>query len=522
MSSAKQYGQEAEKDRRKQHLALGIAITLIVGALILWNNWPKTSHVTAAQIGKQEFTVNEVNYYYTQVYNNTWQMAKMYEQYGMPSEYDVTLTPEDQMYDEASGKTYADYFRETALSQLQEIAILKDQATTAEYSLSKEGTASVKSQLESIDSQILQLKVKNGGNETYYLKAMYGENMTKSLLTDIITDITHANEYAKHHAEQLTFDKAALTAHYETNAAALDSYDFRLFHINAEPESAIDAEGNALDPTDEQMADAMDNARGTANAMAAKIKRGADFNTMAQNYAKEDDKVNYDDPNSTLTVDALGSSLTTVYGDWLKDSARRSNAVGVVEQDGSGVYVLQFITREKRDHSFQTVDIGSILITADTTETTDTEGNITKSPTAEQLTAAQAKAEKLLSQWNTISDKTPEAFLALVPAGNKTSSGQTITELVRNTYGKDFDQWVFTPDNANVGDTTIVEATDDSTGAVIGYRLVNLTAFGQSRWAYEAETALRNAEYTLWFEGLKAEYAISPLEGMNLVGKTAT
>jgi len=521
MSSAKRYGQQVEKDRSKQHLVLGIVIALIVCALILWNNWPKTSNVTAAQIGEQDFTANEVNYYYTQVYNNTWQTAKMYEQYGMPSKYDVKLAPKDQIYDEASGKTYADYFRETALSQLQEIAILKDQATKAGYSLSEEGVGSVKTQLASIDSQIMQLMVKNGGGEPYYLKAMYGETMTKSYLKSIITDITLAKEYAEVKAKEPTYDAAALGAYYEANAAALDSYDYRLFLVSAEPESGVDADGKAVDPTDEQLSAAMDKARNTANAMAAKLKRGADFNTVAQEYAKEDAKVNYNDPNYSLTIDALGSSLTAVYGDWLKDPARTSNELGVVEQDGTGVYVLQFITREKRDNSFQTVDIGSVLVTADTTESTDAEGTTTKAATAEQLAAAKTKAEELLTQWNAVTDKTTEAFLALAPTGDTKISGEAVTALVRNTYGKDFDQWAFAPNAASVGDTTIVEATD-SNGAVIGYRLVNLTAFGQSRWVYGAETALRNSQYSLWFESLKSEYTITECEGMNQVGKPAS
>lgn len=518
MNSANYRGKQAEKDRSKQYIILGIVIALIVGALIVWGNKSTNSNVDAVKIGEQTFKTSEVEYYYTQAYNSTWQMAKMYEQYGMSSGYDTTKAPKDQIYEEASGKTYADFFRETALTQLQQVALLNDQAKKDNYKLSEAGNASVEQQMKSIESQILQLVVTKNGSEDYYLKAMYGKNMTKSLLKRILTDVTLADEYAKHRTEGLNYEPTQIETYYQQNAVALDSYDFRTFFVAAKPESGVDETGKPVEPTEEQTAAAMNIARATADDMAKAVKRGTDFTVAAQQFAPEAEKATYAEDTSTLTTDAQGSSLTSVYGDWLKDGARKAGQVEVIEQSGSGYFVVQFLAREKRDNSFETVDVSSILVTAETTETTDESGTKTSAPTADQLAAAKTKAEEILAQFTNGSDKSADALLALASA-QKSDAITTASEskLARNTYGKNFDQWAFAPGTAQIGTVQMVEATDNA-GAAIGYRIALLNGFGQPRWQYAALTALQNADYSAWLETEKAQYPIQELDGMKQVG----
>lgn len=524
MTKSFQKGNQPDKPLSKLYVALGVVVAVLVAALILWNNglFQKSETVTAATIGEQAFDNTEVSYYYYQVYNSTYNMAKMYEQYGMSYGYDTSLKPEEQFYDEEAGKTWADYFRETALNQLQQVVILTDQAGKDQYSLSEEGAASVDAQMKSIDAQLTQYSVTYGGRESYYFGQMYGENMTKGLLKDLITQATLANEYAQWRADQFTYDEAALTAYYKAHTEDLDSFDYRICFIPAKPETEVDEEGNQAAPTEEQTAAAMKLAKQAADEMASQVKRGKDFNLLATEYADETAREQYKDPSYNLTIDGLGSSLTAVYGDWLKDDARRAGQVGVIEQEGSGYYVVQFLGRERRDNSYQTVDASSILVKAETTESTDEQGNTVNKPTEEQLAAARTAAEDILTQWEAVSDQTSDAFLALAPAAaeGEEPAGEALTEVSRNTYGADFDKWAFTPGAATLGSSSIVEATDEM-GTVIGYRIMYLTAFGQPRWEFGAESALRSADYQVWFEGVKEGYPITQAEGMKLVGPQA-
>jgi hypothetical protein len=210
-----------------------------------------------------------------------------------------------------------------------------------------------------------------------------------------------------------------------------------------------------------------------------------------------------------------------VYGNWLKDEARRTNEVGVVKEEGSGYYVVQFLNRERRDNSYQTVDVNSIFVESETTTTTDEQGNSVQKPTDEQLAAAYEKTEGILAQWNAVTDPTTDAFLSLAAQDSKSGEpkSEALTEVARNTYGTDFDKWAFTPGLTSPGNTVIVEATDSS-GAVIGYRIMYLKAFGQSRWEYSAVTALRNVDYQDWYTSLQDQYPITQEEGMKQVGVT--
>lgn len=519
MSTAKSYGKQAPPNHSKRNLAIGVIIIAAVAALIIWNNFFRdNTNVTAAKIGEQTFDATEVNYYYAQVYNNTVQMSSLYTQLGMPG-YDTNLSAKEQIYDEESGKTYEDYFRETALSSMQEIVALKAEAAKAGYTLSQEGRDNVDAQIKAIEDGLMQYTIKYGGREAYYLQASYGKGMTKGKLKAILTDVILAEEYAKARAQEFTYDDATIDQYYQENKADLDSYDFHTFFVAANPEAGTNEDGTPAEPTEEQKTAAMKTARDTANAMAAKVRGGQDFLIAAQNAAPEEDKADYVD-GYTLTSDALGSKVSGAYASWVKDAGRRAGEITVVEDGTNGCYVVQFVAREKRDASLETVDVNSILFTAEVTETTDADGKTTSAPTEEQLAAAKTSADAMLAQWKASTDQSAEAFLALAPSSSNEKDPQASKHeaLARNTFGTDFDKWAFTPGAVKVGDTALVEATDQS-GAVIGYRLVQITALGQSRWLYTAENALRTKDYDAWFEEIKPNYPITQEEaGMKLVG----
>lgn len=521
MSAPKHYGAKPEVNHSKRNLVLGILIAVLVIAVIAYANWPKHNNTTAVQIGERGYTVDEVNYFYTQASQQEAQMASLYAQLGMEGGgYDSSLPASEQIQNQESGKTYAEYFRETALTNLQQVAILLDQAKQAGHTLSDKGKESVEQQLKGLEDSILQAQITQGGSKEYYLKRMYGEGMTQSLLKSILTDVTLANEYAETRAEEFTYDDAALDTYYQASKDDLDSYDYRLFYIAAKPETdgTVDAEGKPTEPTEAQTDAALKLARASANEMLGKVKAGANFSTTAASYAEEADKAKYQDGDAALTTDAQGSALSgSSYGDWLMDAARRPNDMTVTDNGTSGCYVVQFVSREKRNNSVETLDVRSLLVTAETTENTAEDGTVTSAPSEEQLAAAKTKAEDLLARFNEAAEKTPEAFLALAPADDKAVTTDTQEKLARSAYGTDFDKQAFQPGSVSVGDVLLVEATDSSS-QVIGYRLVYVNALGQSRWMYAAETSLREADYTKWFEELKPNYEPFVTDAMNQIG----
>ena len=74
----------------------------------------------------------------------------------------------------------------------------------------------------------------------------------------------------------------------------------------------------------------------------------------------------------------------------------------------------------------------------------------------------------------------------------------------RNAMDAELSAWLFASDR-QVGDVTVLPYTD-STGAVAGYQLVLVEAFGDVRWEAAAANALRSEDYSAWFTETQEKY----------------
>ena len=120
--------------KAKLYWAIGIIIAILVAALLIWHTFffgKQNANATAATVGDQTYTTTEVSYYYYSVANGFTQQAQAYQQMGMDMGYDPSLSPSEQTYNEEEGTTYADYFLEQALDQLQQVSILCREAEAA-------------------------------------------------------------------------------------------------------------------------------------------------------------------------------------------------------------------------------------------------------------------------------------------------------------------------------------------------------------------------------------------------------
>ena len=517
-----------EGSKAKRYWTIGIILAVLAAALLIWNSGIFVKNATAATVGDESFKVAELDFYYYSILNRTNSMAKSYAQYGMDSGYDPSVAPEKQYYDEQSQETYADYFKKTALTQLQQVTILCKEADAAGYKISDSGKASIDSTM----NQIAMYAAQSGYSQDAYLKHLSGSYMTEKLYLSMLEKTTLASEYAQEKQSKFTYTDAQLNDYYQKNAAELDSYSYRYCHIDAETETTTDASGNQQAATDAETAAAMKIAKSSADAMVAKIKHGTAFNTAAQSYVSESTKASYSDPEYNHKTDALGSELSSyTYGSWLKESGRKTGEVTAIEDGTSGYYVVQFLGREQANDSYQTVDYRNILILADTTpaqdssSTSSTDQSSTSSdstaakPTAEQLAAAKAKAEAILAQWQN-GAANDDSFAALAKDNSKddntSANGGLNQDAARGSVNSAANDWLFTRGRA-VGSSGIVEYTDDD-GNVTGYQILLLDKLGQIRWKYQAQSALSSADYDKWYSALEDQYPVKEANGMTHVG----
>lgn len=502
MSYAKQ--NESTGSKAKLYWAIGIIAAILVAILIIWNSGVLTRSGTAATVGDQEFSVAEVSYYYQAVANSTIQQAEQYASFGMDMGYDSSLSPSEQIYNEEDGTTYADYFLDTALQQLQQVTILCTEADKAGYTLSEEGQAEYDKNMD----YLTMYSVQNAMDEESYLKMLYGRHMTMGLFKDVLSQSILAQEYAQVKADEFSYSQEELESYYSENKDDLDSYDFRYCYINYETEEKTDEEGNTIEATDEEIEAAMAEAKTKADQMVADVQSGTAFNTAAADYVNEASADSFrDDAEHNHTTDALGSALSsTITADaatWLKDASRTAGDITSIEMTDAGYCVVQFLGRDKGQNSYQTMDYRTILVMAETDSNEDGSAAL---PNDEQLTAAKRQAEELLKQWDKGS---AEDFAALATQESDDEATKDNGGLVENANRDSLDSialvdWLFAS-GRKAGDAKVLEYVGD-TGNVEGYQVVYVQELGEIRWEYQAANALRSEDYNDWYTEIQESY----------------
>lgn len=495
---------QKEGSKTKLYWGIGIVAAILVVILLVWNSGILVKGSTAATVGDEKFSVAEVSYFYQTIENNTISQAQSYSAYGIDTGYDVSLSPSEQFQNEEENITYADYFLDQALAQLQNVTILCSEAQAEGYTLSEEGQQAVQDNLAYLTTASLQ----NGTSEGAYLKMVYGKFMSKSLFRDILTKAILAEEYANVKAESFTYDDSELDAYYKENAADLDQYNYRSCYINYNVETKTDADGNAVEATDEEVAAAMKVAKADADAMVAAVREGTAFNEAAVPYLAEESAASYkDDPEYGHVTGVMGNSLSSTFKDWLTGS-RSAGDITAIEVPDVGYCVVQFLGRDKGEKSYQTASYRQLLVLAETTASTDEEtGEEVELPTQEQLDAAKEKAESLLEQWKG-GGKDADAFAALVQENSDDAqtkeAGGLVEDADRNAVSAQVQEWLFA-EGRKPGQAAVVEYTDDS-GNVVGYTVLFAEEFGELRWRAQAMNTLRSDDYTAWYTEIEENY----------------
>lgn len=505
---------QAAKQKKTIYTAVGAVCAIAAAALLVWNNMGSFHHnATAATVNGVDYKVADLQYYYGQISSYERRMAQLYTENGMVYPFDYTLSDGEQFYNEAEGITYADYFREAALSNLQQVAALCDAAEKAEYTLSDEGKQTIEEQLAQIDSY----RAVSQESRTSYITRLYGEGVTEKVFVRNLTNSVLADEYSQHYKDSIPYAEEDLRSYYAENPDALDSYDYRTFFISSAAPSTTDEDGNTVEATEEEKTAAKEAAKAQAEAAVEEIEGASDreeaFIAAAPKYVGESYKGAYADPDYSLSKGIKGSTLTgngALIADWLMDSGRKEGDVTYVES-ASGYYVALFLARYL-DES-ETVDFRHILIQPEIAEGAT-------EPTEEAMEAAKAEAQSLLDQWKA-GEATEESFALLANEhsddGGSNTKGGLYTYVSDGEMVENINNWIF--DAARKpGDTELVE----NRGSYFGWHVVYYVQKQEPVWKGTAIDAKQSSEWNTWMEGLTEATEAVAQDGMKYVGDTNT
>lgn len=457
---------EQKAAERKSNILYGtIAAVFVVvaAALLIYNSGIIQRSQTAVTIDGKKYTVPQTAYYYNQVCSN---YASFFGQ-----EYLQTLKAQPHPTD--ADKTYNDYFKESAVETMKYVHAAVTAAKAAGVSLDSDDEAAVKSNVDSVKSAAASAGYSYGA----YLKAVYGPTMTGSVYESCLRDQVLASKYASVYSEEnFVYTDDEIQAYYEENKDSYDLVDGAYVTISGTPEAQTDADGNAVEATDEEKAAAMDAAKETAEQILAAYRTGKDLEAASAQAE-----------GASYTGSTEMSSSSSVPGQWLFDESRRGGDAEVLaDESNSRYYVAVFNGRQRNETP--DYNVRHILVTAASLDLAEGE-----TATEEQLTA---KAEQILKEW----DGTEAGFAALAEQysqdGGSNTNGGLYENVPRGRMIAAFQDWCY-EDGRQSGDTGIVYSS--STGAHIMY----FVGYGSTPyWHYACESDLRNAAASDWQNSL--------------------
>ncbi|EDM98188.1 PPIC-type PPIASE domain protein [Pseudoflavonifractor capillosus ATCC 29799] len=502
---------EAQAAKRKSILywVIGVVVVILVAALLIWNSNFFQNRATAVTVNGHNFTAGEVEYYYNSAYQQEYQLY-YYSTMGITglTNFNPATDPKDQYVDEEQTQTYYDYFMESALDALTQVAALTDAAEKDGFSLDLSESGK-----ETYNSTIASMKdnaTTSGYSYASYLQAIYGSHMTTGIYESCLKRAIMLTEYQQAHQDTLTYTDEDYTTYYDENKDSIDTFSYEVAFLSGSAPSTTDEDGNTVEATEEEKTAAMEAAKANADKLMADVEAGGDFAELADAYVQEDSA------NTFRSTETTGSSLSTTYGDWLKDAARAEGDINVFEST-SGYYVVRFLDRYLDETP--TADIRHILVKAELTQEDDpaTE-DVDEStiPTDEAMEAAKAEAESLLAQWEA-GDKTAESFGELAKANSddsgSASNGGLYTQVSEGQMVDTFNDWIFDSEHTE-GDTGLVENTNSG---MYGWHVMYFQAWNDPTWKINAKSSFQNDDMTSWIESITEGYEAVKADGFKYV-----
>ena len=475
--------QQAEQTRRKtiQYTVIGVVVAVLVAALLIWNSGFFQARATAVKVGGTKYSTAQASYFYHNSYSYNYMTN--YAQY---LGYNTGLPPEKQEY--MDGKTYHDFFLESALSDMSTITALydasladKDKGVTA---------ADVKDDLNANIESAKQQAKQYSMSYKQFLKARYGSYVTPSVFEDCLTRSLIATRYRQNYKDSLDYTTDQLNAYYEEHSGQLDTFQYSYLYFAPDAVETKDADGNDIEMSEDEK-----KAKEEENLAAAKAK-AEDAKASLAKGESVDDVISSSTPSSSgKDEEAQGLKLNSLYSEWLTDKERKAGDVELIENaSGNGFYVVVFHGRYLDDTP--SVDTRHILIQAEMDDGA-------ASPTEEQMAAAKAKAEELLEQWKA-GAATEESFAELANTnssdGGSNTNGGLYEKVYKGQFVTNYDAWLF--DSARQpGDTGIVE----NQGNYFGYHVVYFVKQNPDyfSWMSQSKELLTDEDSTSWLEDLR-------------------
>ena len=456
---AQQQAEAAHRRTRTKYILVAAVVVVLFAFIFLYNSALPSRYLTGATIDGQDYSVAELNYYYSTSYQNFYSSYGQYIQYGLF--FDTSKSLADQAYSE--DQTWREYFLDQALANMKQVQALCTAGEAEGFELPEE----YQSQYDEAVADLETTWQTNGYSSLgQFLNMVYGKGVDEALVKREMYRGVYASAYAEHVYDSYEYTPQELADYYAENA---DRFDF----ISYATYSAVIGEED-------------DGSTKTAFETMVNEVDGTDEDSFAVYVDK-----NFDG-DEIKTSSTQGGSLSENYSEWLLDDARQAGDCTLVETDSS-VYAVMFLGRENNQYS--TRAFRHILIKAE-----DNDGDEVTS--AEEIQAAVERAEEIYNEWKS-GEATEGSFAELAnqysdDTGSNTNGG-LYEDVYKNQMVAPVNDWLFAA--SEPGDSGVVEYNEG--GSYAGGHVMYYVGESDELYADElAESDLRSTTATAWLEEL--------------------
>lgn len=512
---------QQRKEEKRSNLLYGLIAAAVLIAVIVSFVWrsnfiPKMT--TAATIDGEKYTASEVNYFYQTAYRN---FVNQYSYFTSYMGLNTNATLRSQAINETAaamlgielpkadenaaddpnrdplmpqGMTWHDYFLNEALENMTAIQAALKAADAEGFQYPD----SVQVQYEDNMASLRSTAAASGVSVSQYLKANFGAGLTEKAYGEQLMRVLRYGAYVDAYQNSLSYSDSELESAYSADTNSYDHVSYEVVSFSGAAESTTDADGNTVEPTEQESAEALNAASEKANAVVSGFQAGGKLEDLA------------DEHEGTYNKTEKGSySAGSALSEWLYDQGRKDGDASVVT-DGTTLYAVVFHDRFRDENP--TIDIRHILVPLGSGSIAEGEEGY-EDQQAQLKADAHAKAEELLSQWQS-GEATEDSFAALAMKESSDGSkydGGLYTEVYQGQMVTEFNDWCF--DAARQpGDTGVVDTQ-------YGSHVMYFSGVNMNRWQSQAASTLRNEAYTAWESDLTANVTVQRNEsGLKLIG----
>lgn len=474
----------------KTAIIVVIIVALVAGiaGIAVSNSGVKYRKAAALTIGDiGDISAAEYSFYYRTIANNYFQYGYQYDsQYGQGygamflGGYDYTKSPDEQTYSEKlegyENPTWADFFDYTVKTQLVNIKAYAKLA--AENGLTLDAD-----EIKEIDDQIASIKEtasKNNYSLGAYLKASYGDGISKGLFKKILEEQTLANKFQTTKTEELKkgLSEDEILKEYKKDTTAYDKVGIAYYLVKAETETTKDSEGN-------ESSKVTDATMKAAKKTADKLAKSKDVDALSKAVDKVAGTENSLGKFKITNKETISSKINSDAASWIYGKGVKKGDTKVFKVDDSGYYVCMVLETPYREDR-NTIDVRHILVNLTSSSDSSSDSTTTAAAKAEDDSSVPAldtfkdvdlkmsvtadtakdktayeKAELILRKY-LAGDRTAESFAALATensddTGSKENGG-LYEDVAPGTMVDEFNDWCFDT-SRKAGDVGIVETS---------------------------------------------------------------